>query len=841
MATHYCCCNENRRDAVRTTTGMDGKPLLNGIDYLEVVSQDEKKIAVYFIHNLPGEADGFPATPDLAARNFVIEGGVRIQGIRVAPPIIVEDNVATLQVSAAGDYSSYVLRLVAGEETTDPPQGFDPQLAAVTFSFKVECPNEFDCKPGKESPAEALPAPLIDYLAKDYGSFRRLMLDRLATIMPDWKERNPADMQVALVEAVAYLGDHLSYYQDSVATEEYLGTARQRISMRRHARLLDYYMHDGCNARAWVCFDVEAGSDADHSLVPAGTPLLTRGKTATSRVAPADYGQILEQESPTVFETLHELTLESAHNAISFYTWDDTGCCLPKGATCATLYNTSEMALGIGDVLLFEEVISPETGLAADADRTRRHAVRLTNVVMHDSQNNPLVDPLHGIPIAEIAWDAADALPFPLCISREIDTGTGPRLVPDLSLARGNVVLADHGRTLPPEEIGRIGNDAAGRLIQPTLELTPVTQQGHARDRFGELVRDKNNQQVPVGLHSPAATAFQWQMRDVLPAVILIEHDDVPRNWLPQHDLLASGRFDRHFTLEIDNNGRAHLRFGDGFHGAIPNPDSVFYAIYRVGNGGAGNVGAGAISRVVLPSAGVRSVRNPFPATGGTGPESLEQVRQYAPQAFRTQERAVTVEDYAAVTERHPEIQKAMATLRWTGSWHTIFITVDRAGGRPIDASFKAELRAFLERFRLAGEDVEIDGPHFIPLDIAFTVCVKPGYYCSQVKADLLKLFSSRELPDGGRGFFHPDNFTFGQPVYLSPIIALAMQVPGVKWVESDDTPPKPNRFRRWGEPAQGELDAGKITFGRLEIARLDNDPSVPENGKIDFIMEGGL
>ena len=50
-----------------------------------------------------------------------------------------------------------------------------------------------------------------------------------------------------------------------------------------------------------------------------------------------------------------------------------------------------------------------------------------------------------------------------------------------------------------------------------------------------------------------------------------------------------------------------------------------------------------------------------------------------------------------------------------------------------------------------------------------------------------------------------------------------------------------PNRFRRWGQPSQGEFAAGEIRFERLEIARLDNDPSLPENGKLDFFMEGGL
>ena len=34
-----------------------------------------------------------------------------------------------------------------------------------------------------------------------------------------------------------------------------------------------------------------------------------------------------------------------------------------------------------------------------------------------------------------------------------------------------------------------------------------------------------------------------------------------------------------------------------------------------------------------------------------------------------------------------------------------------------------------------------------------------------------------------------------------------------------------------------GERDAGFVPIHRLEIARVDNDPSLPENGRIDFVM----
>jgi predicted phage baseplate assembly protein len=286
------------------------------------------------------------------------------------------------------------------------------------------------------------------------------------------------------------------------------------------------------------------------------------------------------------------------------------------------------------------------------------------------------------------------------------------------------------------------------------------------------------------------------------------------------------------------------LRFGDGVDGRQPEPGTGLVVRYRIGSGQAGNVGADAIQRVVAGgdlATALVGVRNPSPAAGGIDPEPLDHVRLAAPVAFRTQERAVTEDDYARVAERHPEVQRAVATSRWTGSWHTMFVTVERGDRRPVDSVFAAELRAFLDPFRLAGYDLEIDSPRWVSLDIALTVCVAPGYVRATVRQALVEVFSAAELPDGRRGFFHPDNFTFGQPVYLSQVVATAMGLPGVSWVDTDDSVGKPNRFQRWGKAPHGEIAAGRIAFGRLEIARLESDPSQPEHGQIEFFMEGGL
>jgi hypothetical protein len=113
------------------------------------------------------------------------------------------------------------------------------------------------------------------------------------------------------------------------------------------------------------------------------------------------------------------------------------------------------------------------------------------------------------------------------------------------------------------------------------------------------------------------------------------------------------------------------------------------------------------------------------------------------------------------------------------------------------------------------------------------TVCVKPGYFRGDVKAALLQVFSNTASPDGRRGVFHPDNFTFGQPVYLSALYAAAQQVDGVRFVEI-------KKFQRLAITSTQALDEGLLAVGRLEIARLDNDPNFAERGVMRLTMEGG-
>jgi hypothetical protein len=839
----YFCCHEHRRAAVRDPARNPNK--LNGIDFLEVIDDgvpaaDRLRILqVHFVNP--------PAAPltGLTAANVRITGGVRVREVR-AEIAKVDGNILEVHVDVRGDFSPYTLQLV--DAHGGPLPGVDPLLSSVEFSFKVDCPTDLDCRTERVCPPEAVDAPDIDYLAKDYASFRQLMLDRLSLLAPRWQERNPADLGIALVELLAYVGDRLSYQQDAAATEAYLGTARQRGSVRRHARLLDYPMHDGCNARVWVQVRV----NADDVQLPQGTPLFTTVGSAPQSLAPGsrELDDALAFD-PVVFETLHDVTLYRQHERLLFYTWGEEECCLPRGATRATLQGTWS-DLKRGDVLVLVEETGPRTGQKEDADPKHRHPVRLTA----DAETTQ--DPLSNAPVTEIEWAEEDALPFPLCISATADLTHGAHHLDDVSVALGNIVLADHGRTvvdpardtdrdrepLPPvppfdPRLARISTTAVSACdprepepvaprYRPRLKYGPVTmvatvaRTGIVAGRRRRLAFDSD---------APAAAAFPQEMERVLPAVEL--RDEAGRTWLPRRDLLASDAFALEFVVEGEDDGLAGLRFGDDEYGLRPGDGTQLMAKYRIGNGVAGNIGAGSLRHIVTTDARIGAVYNPLPARGGVDPEPVETVRQNAPSAFRVQQRTVTPEDYARVAERHPGVQRAAATLRWTGSWHTVFLSVDRVGGREVDEEFKKRLRAHLEQYRMAGHDLEINGPHYVPLEIELSVCVLPDYYRSDVKAALIQTLSNQSLPDGSRGFFHPDNFTFGQSVYLSALYSAVQAVQGVRFVEVP-------KFQRLGLDSPEGLADGELKMSLLEIARLDNDPNFRDRGLLDLKLRGG-
>jgi predicted phage baseplate assembly protein len=1004
----FICGNDSRHEKVRQRS-LEENPVY-GLDHLEVASPDQKTLHVYFIGKAPRH---------LHKANLVIEGGLVVRDIKVSDSKMIhkgesDEPYLKVVVDQMGDFSNYILKVVdldeVGRPTDQPMKSFDPCYASLLFSFKAGCPSRLDCRPPDVSKALRFDDPEINYLAKDYASFRQIILDRLALILPDWKERHVPDLGIALVEILAYAGDHLSYYQDAVATEAYLGTARQRISVRRHARLVDYKMHEGCNSRTWVFLetseDLPKGSEDIYLKDIYFLTHLSEGRFIEGVVLKEDDLQAIPLSSYEVFEPLEdddfslhesEINLENlaarlskedygkkdrkrkthkdglsyqisqrlsentrnllrsfvqigssreelqtalaldlnrimesslynsdlfpldklrketielmnealrgdelvrfnrmlledafegisrkgvlriweAHNRISIYTWSRVECCLPKGATRATLLDawleqtdetTPEASTSVqskkiqtsststtaarqrrlnlrkGDYLLFEEVKGPRTGEEVDADPSKRVVVRLTKVT-------PMVDPIFdqpsGQPVLAVEWSEKDALPFSLCIST-VGRPTECDLILEITIARGNLVLADHGRRMEEslgsvEEKERVRSCIAERLpedttieaaiFRPRLSKGPLTFRQTLKSGLDAV--DILNQDLRQALPCLEVEAKAGEVKSAGTAAA---NKNV--RWKSVFDLLGSSRLDRHFAVEMDNEGRANLRFGDGELGRKPEPGMEFSAIYRVGNGAAGNIGRDMISHLVWRQGLMSGIsikpRNPLPASGGTAAESMEDAKLLAPYAFHKDlQRAITAEDYARLAERHPGVQRAAATIRWTGSWSEVMVAVDPLGSVEADDELLNDIQGYLFKYRRMGQDLVVKKAGYVPLHLEMTVCAKPEYLRGHVEAALVEVFSNRVLQDGSLGFFHPDNLSFGDGIYLSRIIAAAQSVTGVESVTVD-------KLQRLFEFSNHELDTGVLQLGPLEIARLDNDYNFPENGKLVIDVLGG-
>lgn len=743
---------------------------LNGIDYVEA---DDTKVVVRFVRNL--------RLGDLKPADFTITGGERIKD--VGPWTVATGpgaNEVTVTVTRRGDFSNYTLKLDPADSGLDA--AFDPIFREAKFSFRAACDSDFDCQDNSDCPEPAVAEPPLDYLARDYQTFRRLMLDRMTNLVPDWKERSPADPGVALVEAMAYVADRLSYRQDVIATESYLGTARSRISVRRHARLVDYTMHDGRNARAFVRFIVN--SDITATLPAIGSALFIRTDGLAKQV---DHNKV-SPDVPT-FETMEQPSgLYIAHNRIVVHDWGLEETTLPQGASKATLKGPLPN-LQAGDWLMFVEARGPSSGDVEDADPTKRHVVRLTKVT-------PAVDPLATpTTVVDVEWNQEDALPFTLCLTHRVNSDTGSRLVEGIGEAWGNLVLADHGRTFAPFVY------EAGQPLRTDL-LTAVTQTPPS-----------------PGVADSAFSILQNPGKAV-PCLHLKDGDGI--SWTLQSDLIGSGPDQPDAVLEVDDRAIGHLRFGDGVNGRIPT--SPFTINGRNGNGAAGNVAANAIYHLGWLDSRILNVSNPMPAVGGEDPETTEHVRQTAPFAFRTNKRAVTEDDYAFYAGQYKGVQRAAARFRWTGSWRTVFILVDRLDGKDIDDDFTAQLLDFLEPYRMAVHDLEVRGPRYVSLEIQVEVCASSDRFNDDVEQEVRRAL----LP-----FFSADALTFGQAVRLSPIIAAAQNVPGVQHV-------RVSKFQRQNQPSGQPLLDGYLNLDPLEVARLDDDPDFPERGKLTVNVEGG-
>ena len=779
---------------------------LNGIDFVDV-AESQTELFVHFLNGVAveGTLTGNP--------QVTITGGEVISTIAVDPIDESTDwsadgegrQVLRLTVASPGDFSSYTLSLIGSDK-------LDPYFSRASFTFKANCPTTLDCAAQAtdcpEAEAEQVP---IDYLAKDFGSFRQALSEFSALRYPAWVERSEADIGVMLMEALAAMADELSYYQDRVLAESTIMTATQRLSVIRHARLVDYEPAPATTATTVLQLEVATPS-APATSWTINTPLLCRAVVADGSVVDFEIedlaGGIANPGSFTVDVRWNRANLAP-------YYWDDATRCLQAGSTDFYLIGP-EIGLTNGQQLLLD---SP----AADsADPPVRELVTV-------SSTTEILDPLYGVTLTHVLLEAATTADHDL-----FSTAVAGNIVPAVQGQRCSDTFVIPDPTAPPGPV----------VVRAGANWTPG--KALADFRYSLASGPLAWLAVPV---SDQDTSVPAQPEIVLSAVA----GGTASQWPYQRWLLDAGSTEQAFTLtpeqyspvltsngttwyDYDGDSGTTIRFGDGTFGVPPVPGTVFTAVYRAGGGAQGNVPAGTIATVAPGQAQgsiITACTNPFAATGGTDAETITQVRNRAPQKFRAEPlRVVQAADYVAAAESLSWVQQAGTTFRWTGSWLTVLTSADPAGAEePVVDQLKS-LTQLLNQRRLAGYESYVLPPRYVSIDLQITVCGQAAAFGSDVQTAVLARLQPGSRPGGGVGFFDHSQWGFGQPFESSALLAAIQSCPGVVGVYQVS-------YRERGVQLDWAPLPETLTFSADQILRVDNDPSRPEAGSLQVIVEG--
>lgn len=283
--------------------------------------------------------------------------------------------------------------------------------------------------------------------------------------------------------------------------------------------------------------------------------------------------------------------------------------------------------------------------------------------------------------------------------------------------------------------------------------------------------------------------------------VVLTELGGVIQEWTLRETLAFSRDDALEVTVEVDEDDRAMVAFGDGAAGAIPPAGAVVTASYRVGGGAHGNVAAGSISIVAdAPQLALLAaeVTNPAPATGGGDREGIEHAVRHAPAVFRSLRRAVTADDYRALALQFGGVGKVRAEAT---AWNRVTLYVAPGGGGHVSDTLEAGLLAYFEDKRPVTTTIEVEDADYVPVYVTAEVGVKAYYTPERVR---------EQVEQAAAALLAFENADFGQTVYLSKFYEAIEAVAGVGYASIVE-------FRR-GDAAEQLEAAGRLAMGPNEI-----------------------
>ncbi len=314
---------------------------------------------------------------------------------------------------------------------------------------------------------------------------------------------------------------------------------------------------------------------------------------------------------------------------------------------------------------------------------------------------------------------------------------TDAALVIDTASAQSGTIPATEGRTVTAEAVG--SSTGAGNQVFPLAY--PRAVHGSWRVFVADGPPDLNGN----------ATVTEWTYVRRLP--------------------LASG-VEPVFTVWQNERGASFVAFGDGSTGKIPTIGAAVYVTYRYGMGSTGNVGLAAVRDLVNTITNVTGVTNTTTGSGGSDPETIEQMRRSIPRSVRAIERAVTLDDFESLALQVPGIAKASAVASNSAN---VDLWVKPNGGAALTADQAQDVSDYFATRTLIGTELLVHEALTKAINVTVELEVNPKYSRTAVQAAVgLAIKAALAF----------DNQEIGGRVTKAALFAAMLDVPGVDYVD---------------------------------------------------------
>jgi uncharacterized phage protein gp47/JayE len=241
------------------------------------------------------------------------------------------------------------------------------------------------------------------------------------------------------------------------------------------------------------------------------------------------------------------------------------------------------------------------------------------------------------------------------------------------------------------------------------------------------------------------------------------------------------------FSVYLTSDGNVQIIFGNRINGFIPPAGSRITTSYTKSSGSSGNIPANLINSFVsLPASNI-AISSSTSATGGTNGETAETLKSNIIGTLKTQNRAVTLQDYQNLTTNVPGVHKAVAVYTPASGGSSAGASVSlyalpyvsdflnpTSSSISVSSALQDAIYDYVSPKSMIGINISVPSSISVyKLNVTAAVYVDPQYVSAWVKADVQSAIDS---------LLSFDNTDFGKEIPLSKIYKAIMNVDGVDY-----------------------------------------------------------